>query len=118
MKTTTIIIAALLLQVNILFANIDGVPERETKELTFTTSVFLAPVTPKEATFDETDASAEILIQPVTPKEATFEEETEELSLVNLAPVTPAEADFNDDDQGAIVLSPVTPIEADFDLLP
>jgi hypothetical protein len=123
MKTITIIIAALLLQVNLLFASSDGVPVKETKEMNFNTLNFLAPVTPKEATFEETAPVPEILIPaPVTPKEATFEDEAEDININNLAPVTPSEADFSDDDPATgtctIVLFPITPGEADFDFLP
>jgi hypothetical protein len=120
MKTITIILATLLiLQINSLFASNDGVPMKANKEMSFNAVLSLAPVTPKEATFEEMATAAEtFILAPVTPKEAAFEDEAEDLSITNLAPVTPAEADFNDDEPAqntdTISLAPVTPAEADF----
>lgn len=124
MKTITIILTTLfILQVNSLFSNNDGVPVKSIKEMNFSTVLISAPVTPKEATFEETGSAAEIFIlTPVTPKEAPFEEETEEISISGLAPVTPAEADFSDSeyslDPDLVSMAPVTPAEADFTELP
>ncbi|MCX6247004.1 MAG: hypothetical protein NTW10_04670 [Bacteroidetes bacterium] len=125
MKTTTIILATLLiLQVNSLFANNDGVPVfSSAKEMSLDAVLRSAPATPKEATFEDFSAAAWILTAaPATPKEATFEESAEVFDVVNLAPVTPGEADFNDSEpemnSGVITLSPVTPAEADFTDLP
>jgi len=124
MKTTTIILATLLiLQINSLFASNDGVPMTTNKGMSFNAVLFLAPATPKEATFEEMTPVAEtFILAPVTPKEASFEDEVEDLSITNLAPVTPAEADFNDDEPIlntiTVSLAPVTPAEADFTDLP
>jgi hypothetical protein len=65
----------------------------------------LAPVTPREATFDDIvpeKAPSMVSIAPSTPVEATFDDydSSTEISLELLrevAPLTPAEADFNDD---------------------
>jgi hypothetical protein len=124
MKTNTIILATLLiLQVSSLFAINDGIPMNTNKEMNLSTVLLLAPVTPKEATFEEMSPTAEILfLAPVTPKEASFEDEAEGFSINHLAPVTPAEADFNDDEPAlnanTISLAPETPSEADFSDLP
>ena len=124
MKTNTIILATLLiLQVNSLFAINDGIPMNTNKEMNLSTVLLLAPVTPKEATFEEMSPTAEILfLTPVTPKEASFEDEAENFSIIKLAPVTPAKADFNDDatalNANMISLAPMTPVEADFTELP
>lgn len=64
----------------------------------------LAPVTPKEATFNDVlpeKAPVMVSIAPVAPKEATFDEDdtAPDISakmLKEVAPVTPSEADFND----------------------
>ncbi len=64
----------------------------------------LAPVTPKEATFDDVlpeKAPSMVSIAPVAPKEATFDDDDSSLEistelLREVAPVTPAEADFDD----------------------
>jgi hypothetical protein len=119
MKTITIILATLLIpQINSLFASNDGVPMTTNKGMSFNTVLFLAPATPKEATFEEMAATETFILAPVTPKEAAFEDEAEDLSITCLAPITPAEADFNDDEpvlnKIAVSLAPVTPAEADF----
>ena len=124
MKTNTIILASLLiLQVNSLFASSDGVPVKANKEMNFSNIILLVPVTPKEATFEETLLVTEtIVLAPVTPKEATFGDKAEDIVITCLAPQTPAEADFNDDeaelDTVTVILPPVTPAEADFPELP
>jgi hypothetical protein len=119
MKATTIIIAAILsLQVNVLFAgNYEESP---------TVNSALAPVTPGEATFEETTLTNAFTFKfsdlaPVTPGEADFSDVVPEknIDLTILAPVTPAEADFTDSIEGQEVdfsaLAPVTPAEADFE---
>ena len=90
----------------------------------------LAPVTPKEAFFNDAEPRplAEINhLAPITPKEATFEDIMVELNiqsispliLQKIAPVTPKEADFEDDttDQiyGIVSLAPIVPIAATFE---
>jgi hypothetical protein len=127
MKATTIIIAAVLfLQVNVLFAgNHEESPTVNNESACFNTSV-LAPVTPGEATFDETTLTNAFTFKfsdlaPVTPGEADFSDVVPEknIDLTILAPVTPAEADFTDSIEGQEVdfsiLAPVTPAEADFE---
>lgn len=61
-----------------------------------TTIVLLAPVTPAEATFDDTTPIADILrFIPVIPSEAGFEEmNADATGSVNLSPSLPEEADF------------------------
>jgi len=119
MKTITIILAMLLiLQINSLFANNDGVPVKTNKEMSFNDVLLLAPATPKEATFEEMAAAETLILAPVTPKEASFKDEAEDISITRLGPVAPAEADFNDDESVlntiTVLLAPVTPTEADF----
>jgi len=123
MKTTTIILATLLiLQINSLFASNDGVPMTTNKGMSFNAVLFLAPATPKEATFEEMAAAETFILAPVTPKEAAFEDEAKDLNITCLAPVTPAEADFNDDEPAlnivTVSLAPITPANADFTELP
>lgn len=124
MKTITIILATLLIpQINSLFASNDGVPMKANKEMSFNAVLFLAPATPKEATFEEMAPIAEtFILAPVTPKEASFEDEADDLSITCLAPATPAEADFNDNEPVlntiTVSLAPVTPAKADFTELP
>ncbi len=89
----------------------------------------IAPVTPREAFFDEDMTGIELLnsfssFAPLTPGEADFNENTtgsgEELMF--LAPVTPREVDFNKDIEEPVIstgddlklLSPSAPKEADF----
>jgi len=88
----------------------------------------LAPVTPKEADFNENETEIFIMkfdyLKPLEPKEATFDEtDNNEMKtswdnlLEKLSPVTPKEADFNEIDDLNIIkdLKPVTPSYADFD---
>jgi hypothetical protein len=86
----------------------------------------LAPVTPREATFDDIlpeKAPSMVSIAPATPKEATFDDDdnSPEVSAELLkvtAPVTPAEADFNDaspePDMDADAIKFFVPVEASF----
>ena len=86
----------------------------------------LAPVTPKEATFDDVlpeKAPVMVSLAPIAPKEATFDDVLPEKppSMVSLAPVTPKEATFDVDDNSPEIsteflkkVAPVTPVEADF----
>jgi hypothetical protein len=121
--TTIFLTGIMILQVNSIFANSDGVPMGSNKEMNLSAFLLSAPVTPKEATFEEFSTAAEItLLAVVTPKEATFDDETEIFMMARFAPVTPAEADFNDPEPiynaPVISLLPVTPTEADFTDLP
>jgi hypothetical protein len=123
MKTTITILATLfILQINFLFAGNDGIPLNTNKEMNFRIILLLAPVTPREATFEDVTPLKEvILLSPVTPKEASFEDESEDLTI-SLAPEPPSEADFDDDDAllnaDVVSLAPSTPATADFTDLP
>jgi hypothetical protein len=102
MKATTIIIAAVLsLQVSFLFADNNEVVSTAKNESSFGTISTLAPVTPGEATFEETTFTNAFAynvtnLAPVSPVEADFNDniEVQSLNLSAFAPVTPAEADF------------------------
>jgi len=127
MKATTIIIAAVLsLQVSFLFADNNEAASSANNETSFGTISTLAPVTPGEATFEETTFTNAFTynvtnLVPVTPVEAYFSDVAPEknIDLTILAPVTPSEADFNDniEDQTSNLRAPapVTPAEADFE---
>jgi hypothetical protein len=112
MKTTTIILAALLvLQVNFLFASGDNAPMANTNA-----AMTLAPVTPVEATFEE--MTAVNVLMPITPAEATFDDmPVLMISTSDLSPETPGVAEF--EDAGDVIdngmLAPVTPNVADFE---
>jgi hypothetical protein len=119
MKTIIILAAALMLQINSIFANVDGVPANKNEEMVFSAFLLSAPTTPQEATFEELVPSPEIFITaPVTPGEATFDDAADDINIVILAPVVPFEADFNDAAEVSgsvgISLTPATPAEADF----
>jgi len=100
MKTTTIIIAAVLsLQVSYLFAGNDFPPTTPNINASTSSFVSLVPTTPDEATFEDEATFTEIAeLAPVTPEEADFSDVVPEASMdINtLAPITPAEADFSD----------------------
>ncbi|TRZ75684.1 MAG: hypothetical protein D4R97_02080 [Bacteroidetes bacterium] len=86
----------------------------------------LAPVTPKEATFDDIlpeKAPSMVSLAPVAPKEATFDDDDSSIEistelLREVAPVTPAEADFNDAspeaDKNINAIKFRVPLEANF----
>ncbi len=96
MKTTMILTAALLLNVTVLFAGINNNMITAASEAPAFNLTTLAPVTPKEATFEEILAVDFTNLAPITPKEAEFEESTNSLKIdiQSLKPVSPAEADF------------------------
>jgi hypothetical protein len=79
-------------------------PENSTPAKNTSGLSILAPVTPKEATFDDVlpeKAPIMVSLTPITPKEATFDDSysSTEISsefLKKIAPVTPSEADFDD----------------------
>ena len=78
MKTTTIIIAAVLtIQFNALSADNPGKENSFKNDAISTHATALAPVTPSEADFSD------LLPEPL-------------VSLAAMAPTAPAEADFND----------------------
>ena len=86
----------------------------------------LAPVTPKEATFNDNipEERTYFKLAPVTPKEATFEDadyasaEITSEFLREVAPVTPASADFDDSvpdaAQETVDVTFTIPLDADF----
>ena len=127
MKAKSIISAAVLFfQVSFLFAGNNETASTANNESSFGTISTLAPVTPMEATFEETTITNAFTLNattlaPVTPVEADFSDVVPEknIDLTILAPVTPSEADFNDniEDQALNLsaLAPVTPAEADFE---
>ena len=125
MKAKSIIIAAVLsLQASFLLADNNETAASVNTESSFGTISTLAPVTPGEATFEETtftnafDYNGKNLA-PVTPVEADFSDVVLEKNMTILSPVTPLEADFNDSNEdqalNLYVLAPVTPFEADFE---
>jgi hypothetical protein len=110
MKTTIIIAAKRAILIFTLFSvfqiqqvNAKSPGNRGPEKNIFDFSI-LAPVTPKEATFDDVvpeKAPAMVSVAPATPKEATFEDadSAPEIStefLKKVAPETPREAEFND----------------------
>jgi len=127
MKTKSIIIAAVLsFQVSFLLAGNNETASPANNESSFGTISTLAPVTPGEATFEETTFTSafdynETYLAPVTPVEADFSDVVPEknIDLTILAPITPSEADFNDSIEvqalNLYVLAPLTPAEADFE---
>jgi hypothetical protein len=97
MKATIIITAAILtLQASVLFASANNTVVPGTRENSAITLSSFAPVTPDEATFEESAFLTEVtILSPVIPAEATFEDVPAVLfSATDLAPVIPAEADF------------------------
>jgi hypothetical protein len=76
MKTTTLILAAIFaLHTSVLFAGNESATPKTTTETSLVDIAALVPVTPAEATFEDT------VPEPF-------------IDLSSLAPVTPAEADF------------------------
>ena len=107
MKTKIIITIALLaLNLNFALAGKSSNP-KQGNPVEFKTDLsisMLAPVTPKEASFNDIvpEPTADVSIfAPSTPKEASFDDEVNPGTVIcknvlkNLAPVTPKEADFN-----------------------
>jgi hypothetical protein len=121
MKTTTIIIAAVLtLQAGFLFAGNESSSAPVTNESASISLATLAPSTPAEATFEEFAAANEFgSLIPAVPTEATFEDVSGDMaSTFTLAPATPVTADFEDVADGTIdfsALAPVPPATADFE---
>jgi len=110
MKTAYILAAFLGLHFSTIFAAgnyIDSSASLSSAAI-FNLSESLAPVAPKEATFEDVTAvkdGAPVLefnnqvLAPITPAEADFEEEpvnSDTLNVDALAPVTPASVDFED----------------------
>jgi len=114
--TTIIIAAALALQMNVLFAGIEKTSSAPVANATGTiTLTSLAPITPKEATFEDAVTMNDYAyLAPTTPTEAQFEDISfESVAALNLAPVIPAVADFEDGIDFSSI-APVVPAEADF----
>jgi hypothetical protein len=129
MKTIILTISVIfLLNIGHVFAGNDV--ESPVLRVAITESLLkdLAPVTPKEASFDEelTGMDNSMLtrsLAPVTPRTASFDDSvTTEISIKQilqlLAPKTPKEVDFNDPVEiinNFRQFSPVTPHEASFE---
>ena len=124
MKTTTIIIAAVLsLQFSALSAdNPEGKVVTESSGISVNT-IILAPVTPLEADFSDVipEPVEKILtLAPLSPSEADFNDNAPEkiVNTPDLAPETPSSADFQEMipiQENTSILVPVTPAEADFE---
>jgi hypothetical protein len=119
------------LQVQLLMAHsVSAGPAKTTLDITT-----LAPVTPKEATFNDEatlndndnlpEARTYVNLAPVTPKEATFDDDDDYAGtgitnefLREVAPVTPAFADFDDSVPDAaedtVAVTFTIPMDADF----
>ncbi len=110
MKTISLLAVVIVLHINTIFAAGNSREANYTVTSSALTglSTGLAPVSPKEATFEDVaDRKAEApvnvftvsLLAPVTPVVADFEDEpaaNDELLVKSLAPVTPVNADFED----------------------
>ena len=110
MKTVYILAAFLGLQFSTIFAagNYSDSSASLSSARIFNLSESLAPVAPKEATFEDVTVmkdGAPVLemnnqaLAPITPAEADFEEEpvsSNSLNVDALAPVTPTSVDFED----------------------
>ncbi len=110
MKTVYILAAFLGLQFSTIFAagNYSDSSASLSSATIFNLSENLAPVAPKEATFEDVAVMKEgapalelnnRVLAPVTPAEADFEEEpvsNDSLNVDALAPVTPSSVDFED----------------------
>ena len=97
MKTTMITLAAIFtLFANVLFAGNDFLNTTPAPTAPTLTILFLAPVTPAEATFEDATITPDFTgLYPAVPSEASFEEVvTSEISLSGLAPEIPSEASF------------------------
>ena len=119
-----------LLNIGHVFAGIDIESPVVTASITESFLKSLAPVTPREAGFDEELPGMDInmsigSLAPVTPQTASFDDiVTSEISIREilqlLAPKTPKEVDFNDPMESINnfrQFSPVTPHEASFEEL-
>jgi hypothetical protein len=113
MKTKILILTAILAgSVSLLFAGSPKTYIIKSNSITIEFTVYddyswLAPETPREATFEDSEprpAPDIARLAPITPKEATFNEACSDpstpsemmLSLQNIAPVAPKEADFDE----------------------
>jgi hypothetical protein len=110
--------------------NLFALPDSPVELNTSSELLSAAPVTPKEATFDEEVTGYEInnniiLIVPTAPTEAFFEDNTPEVIINDytlLAPSTPKEASFDNESDGLSqddeallqLLAPTVPSVADF----
>jgi len=131
MKTLTIILVVLGINLNLAFgAFADSDSSSLNRESTLTGDPMeLSPVTPREATFEETASMHNLfdfvsIISPETPDFADFTDAVPEpvINPADLAPTLPVEADFEDSgatfsfNQDLILnLAPVTPFVAPFD---
>lgn len=129
MKTAIYTISVIfLLSVRTVFAGNDLESPGVNLSINETLLKTLAPVTPKEANFDEEflgmDKNLSVIsLSPVTPESATFNDTVPtEMSMKELiqtlAPISPKEVDFNDPvdlNNNFRHFRPVTPKEASFE---
>lgn len=129
MKTAILTISVIfLLSIRTVFAGNDLESPGVNASITESLLKILAPVTPKEANFDEESLSMDKNLTigslvPITPKTAAFDDILPtEMSLKELlqllAPKSPKEVDFNDPLESInnlLQFRPVTPKEALFE---
>lgn len=126
MKTSLYILTAFLgMQYNLIFAGNESEISAANASPAIAESEFLAPSTPKVASFEDAAAVVENMnmkmLMPVTPKEADFSDGAPEpgITTLNLVPVTPKEATFEEvtepDTNDPSSLAPAVPAEADFE---
>ena len=129
LKTIFILAAFLGLQLNTIFAStVTGdAPSSLINSAGNTSAIVLAPVTPAEATFEETADLSSVVqsinaLTPLMPLVADFNDEApmNETRVISMAPITPKVADFEEvaPDEGKTSvkgLAPVTPAEASFE---
>jgi hypothetical protein len=110
MKSIYILAAFLGLHFNTIFAagNFSEASASLTSSTLVAISTGIAPVSPKEATFEDgvelnsetaVNETTTSILAPITPAEAEFEDEPDGISGISvraLAPITPADADFED----------------------
>jgi hypothetical protein len=93
------LVSGLQLQFAMAKSPITGEPSKATFEF-----YIFAPNTPRVATFEDLvpeKSTTPLSLAPIIPKEATFDDEYKSVEISNellkeVAPVTPTEADFND----------------------
>lgn len=129
LKSFLIFITGIGLQISVSFAHDSGNPKDHSilNENFCILCLNLAPVAPAEAIFEGYSEGYAVIsdfsfLAPETPKEADFSDsdvETSTYDIINLAPVAPAEADFDDTEPDLTpdfsFLAPVAPAEADFE---
>jgi hypothetical protein len=131
-KAAYILLLLMIVNIRFLDAAISNpiVKSPDVKSETGISNNILAPSTPREALFSDSEPEPELnyeTLKPMTPKEASFDDQftlEREQSLENLfkhlSPVTPEKADFNDTEIKSCfdLLKPVTPDKAEFTEIP